>query len=49
VFDRNTHALLGETERLTARDDEAAGRPGQLIGASAYMESGIVASQAQRP
>jgi hypothetical protein len=49
VFDRGSHALLGETDTMLARDDQTDGRPGQLIGGSAYIASGIVASETQRP
>jgi hypothetical protein len=49
VFDRESYRLLGETDRLVARSDYVDGRPGQLLGGSAYIESGIVTSQAARP
>jgi hypothetical protein len=49
VFDRDSYSLLGETDRLLARDDLVDGTPGQLIGGSAYIESGVVTSQAARP
>jgi hypothetical protein len=49
VFDSKTYQLLGETTRQLARDEYAGGRPGQLLGSTAYMESDIVTSRAQRP
>jgi hypothetical protein len=49
VFDSETHKLLGETQRQLARDDLADGGPGQLLGATAYMKSGVVASRTLRP
>jgi hypothetical protein len=49
VFDSDTHELLGETTRQLARDEFADGSPGQQLGATAYMEAGIVASRTQRP
>jgi hypothetical protein len=49
VFDGRTYELLGETTRQLARDEFAGGRPGQLLGATAYVRSGIVRSRAERP
>ena len=49
VFDSDTHELLGETTRQLARDEFADGSPGQLLGATAYMDAGIVTSRTQRP
>jgi hypothetical protein len=49
VFDRTSYRLLGETDRMLARDDQTDRRPGQLIGGSAYVDSAIVTSQFARP
>jgi hypothetical protein len=49
VFDRDSYRLLGETERRLASAGDVDGAPGRLIGGSAYVESGIVASDTQRP
>jgi hypothetical protein len=49
VFDSRTYELLGETTRQLAGDEYAGGRPGQLLGSTAYMESGIVSSRGERP
>jgi hypothetical protein len=49
VFDSHSYELLGETTRQLARDQFAGGTAGQLLGATAYMRSGIVASRAERP
>jgi hypothetical protein len=49
VFDSRTYELLGETTRQLARDEYAGGRPGQLLGSTAYMQSGIVSSRSERP
>src|SRR4051812_5582126 len=49
VFDRSSYRLLGETDRMLAGDDQTDGRPGQLIGGSAYLTSGIVTSRFARP
>jgi hypothetical protein len=49
IFDGRTYQLLGETTRQLARDEYAGGRRGQLLGSTAYLDSGIVTSRAQRP
>ena len=49
VFDSHSYQFLGETTRQLARDGYAGGRPGRLLGSTAYMESGIVTSRAERP
>jgi hypothetical protein len=44
IFDRNTHELLGESERLLERNNYVDGDPGELISGSAVIESGVVRS-----
>ena len=49
VFDRNTHELLGENERLLERKNYVDGDPGELISGSAVIESGMVRSMTALP
>jgi hypothetical protein len=44
IFDRDTYELLGENERLLERKNYVDGDPGELVGGSAVIESGVVDS-----
>jgi hypothetical protein len=47
VFDRRTHELLGDNERLL--EDKPFGPAGYLLGGSAELESALVGSMTERP
>jgi hypothetical protein len=47
VFDRRTHELLGDNERLL--EDKPFGPEGYLLGGSAVIESALVGSMTERP
>jgi hypothetical protein len=49
IFDRDTYELLGENERLLKRRDYVDGDPGELIGGSAVIQSGVVDSMTALP
>jgi hypothetical protein len=49
VFDRDSYQLLGENERLLERKNYVDGDPGELIGGSAVIKSGVVASMTAVP
>jgi hypothetical protein len=49
VFDARSYRLLGDTDRVVARNDYVDAAAGRLIGGRAYVESGIVTSQFARP
>jgi hypothetical protein len=49
VFDRDSYELLGENERLLERNNYVDGDPGELIGGSAVLESGVVDSMTALP
>ena len=49
IFDRNTHELFGENERLLERKNYVDGDPGELISGAAVMESGVVGSMTALP
>ena len=44
IFDRDTYELLGENERLLESKNYVDGDPGELVGGSAVIESGVVDS-----
>jgi hypothetical protein len=49
IFDRNTHELLGENERLLERKNYVDGDPGELISGAAVMESRVLDSMDRPP